>query len=159
MPSSLPCAFLWNVRQKYHIIPEHPNVKITVFGIAIFLVLGIAFFVWFGGPPSLPDDSYMSHRGTTRAWFYCSILFLTGAGTACFGDREYGMFPPTSLRWLFIVFGVFIMAASAAWMHSLTSVWGGGKSASLLLLLIEAGRLPIRAGVTVCMLCESVRSV
>ena len=105
-------------------------MKISVIGIVIFLVLGIAFFAWFGGPPSVPADSYLSHRGTTRAWFYCSILFLTGAGTACFGDKEYGMFPPTSLRWLFIVLGVFIMAASAAWMHSLTSFWSEGKSVS-----------------------------
>ena len=133
-------------------------MKITVPGIVIFLVLGIAFFAWFGGPPSLPDDSYMSLRGTTRAWFYCSILFLTGAGTACFGDKEYGMFPPTSLRWLFIVFGVFIMAVSAAWIHSMKSVWGGSRSVSSL-LLIEAGRLPIRVGITVRLICESVRSV
>ena len=42
------------------------------------------------------------------------------------------MFPPTSLRWLFIVFGVFIMAVSTAWMHSLTNALTPNSSASLL---------------------------
>ena len=67
-----------------------------------------------------------------RAWLYSSLLFVAGAGTACFGDQEYGMFPPTSLRWLFIVLGIFIMAVSSAWMHALTKTWTRDSSAVLL---------------------------
>lgn len=103
--------------------PSAHSMKITVIGIVAFLVLVVAFFAWFGGPPVLQDDPSMSAPRIVRAWFYCSVLFLAGAGTACFGDKEYGMFPPTSLRWLFIVFGVVIMAVSATWMHSLTKAW------------------------------------
>jgi hypothetical protein len=106
-------------------------VKITVVGIVVFLVLVVAFFAWFGGPPTIPDASSMTHRGVFRAWFYCSLLFVSGAGTACFGEREYGMFPPTSLRWLFIVVGFLVMAASTAWMHVLTEAWKSDMSANL----------------------------
>ena len=97
----------------------HPNVKITVLGTVFFIVLVAAFFAWFGVPPTIAGDFHLSRRGISRAWFYCSLLFVTGAGTACFGDKEYGMFPPTSLRWLVIAFGVLIMVISTAWMHSM----------------------------------------
>jgi len=93
-------------------------VNITVPGIVVFTVLVVAFFAWAGGPPTMPDDYYMTRRAL-RFWFYCSLLFVAGAGTACFGDKQYGMFPPTSLRWLFIIFGVFIMAVSTVWIYSL----------------------------------------
>jgi hypothetical protein len=106
-------------------------VKITVPGITAFLVLVVAFFAWFGGP-TLPDDSSMTRRGFGRSWLHCSILFVVGAGTACFGDKEYGMFPPTSLRWLYVIFGVFIMVISTAWMHSLAKTWARNSSASQL---------------------------
>jgi hypothetical protein len=95
-------------------------MKITVLGIIAFIALIGAFFVWFGGPPEVPDGVAVSRRGFGRAWLYCTMLFITGAGTACFGDFEYGMFPPTSLRWLFVLSGGAVMAASALWMHSLT---------------------------------------
>ena len=107
-------------------------MKITIVGIIAFLVLVVAFFAWFGGPPTLPEASHMTRHGFGRSWLYCSILFVVGAGTACFGDKEYGMFPPTSLRWLYIVFGVFIMLVSTAWMHSLAKTWGRSSSAYIL---------------------------
>lgn len=100
-------------------------MKITLPAILIFLVIVIGFFLWFGGPQRLPADSILSQRRVTKAWLYCSLLFVAGAGTSCFGDKEYGMFPPTSLRWLFIIFGAFIMVVSAIWMHSLrTAAYG-----------------------------------
>jgi hypothetical protein len=104
-------------------------MKITLIGILAFLVLVAGYFVWFGGPLTLPDDPSMTDRGIVRSWYYCSLLFVAGAGTACFGDKEYGMFPPTSLRWLFIFFGIVIMAVSATWMHSLKKAWADRSSA------------------------------
>ena len=97
-------------------------MKISVHGIVFFIVLVASFFAWFGGPPTDPGDYQLSRRGIGRAWFYCALLFVTGAGMACFGDKEYGMFPPTSLRWLVIAFGVGIMVVSTAWMHSMIKV-------------------------------------
>lgn len=107
------------------------NVKITIIGIIVFLVLVVVFFAWFGGPPTFPDASSMTRRGIGRSWLYCAILFVAGTGTACFGDKDYGKFPPTSLRWLFIVFGVLIMVVSAAWMHLLTKTPSRSPSALL----------------------------
>lgn len=75
--------------------------------------------------------SSMARRGATRAWFQCGLLFVGGAATACFGDKEYGLFPPTSLRWLFIIFGVVIMAVSGLWMHALKEAWSNAKKMSL----------------------------
>ena len=108
-------------------------MRITIPGILIFLALVVGFFLWVGGPPKLSDDydSRYALRRVNRAWFYCAVLFVAGAGTACFGDKEYGMFPPTSLRWLFIIFGALIMLAAAAWMHSLRTAISGSEQASL----------------------------
>ena len=108
-------------------------MKLTIPGILVFLVLVVGLFVWVGGPPQLPDDSdsRYARRRINRAWFYCAVLFVAGAGTACFGDKEYGMFPPTSLRWLFIIFGALIMLAAAAWMHSLRTAITGNEHVSL----------------------------
>jgi hypothetical protein len=104
-------------------------MKITIPGILVFLALVAGFFWWIGGPPKLPAgfDSGYARGGVNRAWFYSAALFIAGAGTACFADQEYGMFPPTSLRWLFIIFGAVIMLVAAAWMHSLGTAMSGNK--------------------------------
>ena len=107
-------------------------MKFTLPGIVCFIVLVAAFFAWFGGPPTLPDEFPITRRGIGRAWFSCSLLFVAGAGTACFGDKEYGLFPPASFRWLFIVVGIVVMGVTAAWMHSLIQAWTRNASAFLL---------------------------
>jgi hypothetical protein len=61
----------------------------------------------------------MSQRGFNKAWLYTYLLFIGGAGCACFGDKHYGRFPQVSLRWLFVIIGVILMAVSAVWMHTL----------------------------------------
>ena len=110
-------------------------MKITILGIAVFLVVIIAFFGWLAAPWTLPDgDSYVVHHGLVRAWLSCSILFVAGAGTACFADKQYGLFPPTSLRWLFIVLGAFIMVVSAALMHLIMTSWAHGVRDSAVIL-------------------------
>jgi hypothetical protein len=93
-------------------------MKITRPGILIFLGLVVVFFLWFGIPHGLPTDSIIAKRRVTNAWLY-SLLFVFGAGTACFGEREYGMFPPSSLRWLFIILGSGIMIIAVTSMHLL----------------------------------------
>ena len=104
-------------------------MKITVIGVIAFTVLVGAFFWWIGGMPFSDETSYAIRREAGKAWIHCAALFIAGAGTACFGDKEYGMFPPTSLRWLYILFGVLIMVVSGIWMHSMKTVWGEKRSA------------------------------
>ena len=106
-------------------------MKITLPGTVCFIVLVVAFFAWFGGPPTLPDEFPITRRGIGRAWFHCSLLFVTGAGTACFGEKEVGLFPPISLRWLFIAVGIAIMGVTTVWMHSLIQAWTHHASAFL----------------------------
>lgn len=43
--------------------------------------------------------------------------------TGCFGDHEYGMFPPASLRWLFMVAGTLAMVAGGLWMQAQSQAW------------------------------------
>jgi hypothetical protein len=105
-------------------------MKITPLAVLIFLLLIVGFFAGFGGPPVLPDMELMGRRGVWRAWSYCAALFVAEAGTACFGDQEYGLFPPTSLRGLFIALGVIAMVASAVWMDALLKTWPNTKRAS-----------------------------
>lgn len=99
--------------------PNLRNMKITIQSSLLFLLLVTGFFLWFGGPQKLPPGSVLSQHHFTRVWIYCSLLFVVSAGTACFGDKEYGMFPPASLRWLFIIVGVLAMVAAVLWMHSI----------------------------------------
>ena len=99
-------------------------MKITLVGILVFVALVVTFFALVGHPPKLHYAYNAAGPDLYRSWFYCWALFVAGAGVACFGDKEYGMFPPTSLRWLFILLGVFMMIVSSAWMHGLTTLSG-----------------------------------
>ncbi|MGV3531640.1 MAG: hypothetical protein ACO1QR_04665 [Chthoniobacteraceae bacterium] len=105
-------------------------MKITLTGILIFIALVVGFFLWIGGVPDTESTSHMARRGASRAWFQCGLLFVGGAATACFGDKEYGLFPPTSLRWLFIVLGVLVMLISGLWMQTMKEAWRSAKEMS-----------------------------
>jgi drug/metabolite transporter (DMT)-like permease len=94
-------------------------MKITIAGVVVFVVLVAAFFLWFGGPQKLPAGVRTPAKPRDQNWFYCAALFVVAAVTACFGDKEFGMFPPTSLRWLFIIVGALMMIVSALWMNSI----------------------------------------
>lgn len=99
-------------------------MKFSVLGAVVFVVLVAGFFWWFGGPGGLSDNPEFSMPAATRrAWFYCSLCFVGSAGTACFGDKQYGLFPPASLRWLFILGGIVGMAIGVLWMHGLSIVF------------------------------------
>lgn len=97
-------------------------MRFTLPTLLIFAVVISGFFLIFGLPVDLDSDSPLSQRRINRAWLYCSLLFVSGTVTACFGDKQYGLFPPVSLRWAFILFGGFIMIASVAWMYSLQTL-------------------------------------
>jgi len=100
------------------------EAKITPLRILIFAVLVAGFLMWFGyWPAHVPRDSYFDRRRISTAWIACASLFCAGAGLACFAEREYGMFPPTSLRAFIIAGGVALMLVAVLWMHSLRAAF------------------------------------
>jgi hypothetical protein len=100
------------------------TLRITPLRILSFAAFLAVFFLWFGyWPADVPREEYFFHRRIVRAYFSCAALFVAATGLACFGDQQYGMFPPTSLRPILIVLGALLMLASAAWMHSLRTAY------------------------------------
>ena len=115
---------------------EMGSFSITPQRLIVFLVLGGAFFWWCGfWPGDIPRDDYFDRRRIMRAWFACSALFLGGAATACFGEHQYGLFPPTSLRPLLMVIGAITMLVAVVWMHSVRMGFRSYYPPSALLLL------------------------
>src|SRR5688572_18402427 len=104
-------------------------MKITAAGVIAFVLLVGAFFWWSGKMPFSDEASDIIRIEAGDAWFHCAALFVAGAGSACFGDKEYGMFPPTSLRWLYIVCGVLVMVGSGIWMYSMKTAWAEKRTA------------------------------
>ena len=78
---------------------------------ALFIVLLAAFFVW--ATIAIPTPA------VNRAAGYCAIVYIGGAWLLCFGDFEYGLFPPKSLRPLFVIGGIALMAIAIALVHLL----------------------------------------
>jgi hypothetical protein len=99
-------------------------LRVTPLRLLLFAALVAGFFLWFGyWPADVPRDEYFSHRRVGSTYFWCAALFVSATGLACFGEQEYGMFPPTSLRPVLIVLGAVLMLAAATWMHSLRSAY------------------------------------
>jgi hypothetical protein len=99
------------------------EMKASMGSVVVFLLLAIAFFAW-AGPPPLGDASYRTFRYFVRPWIYGSVLFLCGAGFACFARKGSSTFPPTAPqwllglpRWILIAFGILAMIAGIAWVH------------------------------------------
>lgn len=97
-------------------------IRVTPLRLVVFAALVAAFFAWFGyWPADVSRVEYFSPRRVARAYLACAALFVAAAGLACFGEYEYGLFPPTSLRPVLIGFGGFVMLVAVIWMHSLSS--------------------------------------
>ncbi len=94
-------------------------MKITNIRITVFAMLVTAFFVRCGSA-SGPSGGYNPWRSVV----YAAMLFLMGAGIACFVNRGEGTFPPGSPSWLFklppwvfVIGGILIMGLGAAFMR------------------------------------------
>ena len=81
------------------------------------LVLLLAGFWWIGGfdlsatmPKNHPDF---------RAMLYRITLFAIGAGCVTIVEHETGTLDRTSLRWLYIVLGIILIAAAVTWTRAL----------------------------------------
>lgn len=94
----------------------HFTVKRVAFLIA--LIVGFYFLGGFDAP-SLAQDSVLSQRRVTRAWFYGVVLFLTGAVSATIVDHFVGTMDRSNLRVLYIIMGVIVMVGSSLYIRGL----------------------------------------
>lgn len=83
----------------------------------LLLLLLLGRFWWIGGfdlSATLPKGS-----PNARAMLYRIAMFVIGAGCMTIVEHEVGNLDRTSLRWLYILLGVILMAAAVTWTRAL----------------------------------------
>ncbi len=89
------------------------------------LLACLAGFAILGG--FTPPESHLGYENIptkgVRAWLYCVAMFVTGAVSATVVDHWVGIMPPSSLRPLYVIAGVLLMAAFVIWYSSLLGSW------------------------------------
>lgn len=86
----------------------------------ILLVL-LGVFAALGGFSNPALNAEFHSARMTKAWFYCMILYITGAGSATVVDHWVGLIDRSNIRWLYVILGVLLMGSSLVWMHVLRS--------------------------------------
>lgn len=87
--------------------------------LAAFLI--IFFLVGGFSAPVVDPESYLDPRRIRKAWTYCVILFLVGAGCASIVDHYVGTIDRSNLRILYIIMGVLAMLGSSFYIYSIKS--------------------------------------
>lgn len=89
----------------------------------LLLALCLGAFAILGGfsPPALDraTQQTLSITNTTDPWLKCVTLFIAGAVCVSLVDHRVGLMEPINLRPLYIVLGVIVMSASAAWLYAI----------------------------------------
>lgn len=96
------------------------EINFTLRRVAVLTGL-IALFWILGGftNPGLDPGGYLDSRRIMKAWTYCIILYLTGAGSATIVDHFVGTLDRSNLRLLYLILGVLLMLSSLLWLHVL----------------------------------------
>lgn len=86
--------------------------------LALLAVLfgGFVLLGGFSAPQTNEDHSPASVR---KAWFYCVLLFATGAASASVVDHYTGTMSHSNLRSVYVLFGVLLMATGVFWLKIL----------------------------------------
>ncbi|HEX5790973.1 MAG TPA: hypothetical protein VFY13_07450 [Luteolibacter sp.] len=96
------------------------SVNFSIRRILPLLALLILFAICGGFSPWTPaPDAMIEPTRLTKGWFYCVLMFLSGAVSATLIDHEVGSLDRTSLRSLYVILGVLLMLGSGFWMYSL----------------------------------------
>ena len=103
----------------------------------LLLISLLAIFGMLGGfiPPVLPEETGLSSARVTKAWFYCVLMFLSGAISTSIVDHHVGLIDRINLRLLYIIIGVGLMIGSIVWLRSLR------ETADDKLSMLKAGTL------------------
>ncbi len=96
------------------------EINFTLRRLAVLTAL-IGLFWLLGGfsNPGLDPGGYLDSRRITKAWTYCIILYLAGAGSATIVDHFAGNLDRSNLRLIYIILGVLLMLSSLLWLHVL----------------------------------------
>lgn len=85
----------------------------------VCLVALLAIYYFLGGFTRLDTRGTDYSIGQfNRVWSYMMLLYCSGAISITLVDHEIGMFPPTSLRFLYVILGLILMGASVTWLVS-----------------------------------------
>jgi hypothetical protein len=98
--------------------------RLALFGACIALFFFLGGFDW----PEVGDDSLMNPAQVHKAWMWCVVMFLVGAGSVALVDHNVGLMEPANLRLLYIIIGVLLMAGSFIWQRSLKQGAAGPES-------------------------------
>ena len=86
------------------------------------LLAGLLALFWLLGgfsPVAMSGDSFHDPRRVARAWRYCIMLYIAGAGCVSVVDHCAGNLDRTNLRAAWILLGCVLMAGSGLWLHIL----------------------------------------
>lgn len=87
----------------------------------LLLMAFLAIFAVVGGftPPSVSTDSMLDPHRVAKAWWYCVLLFISGAVSASLVDHFLGTLGRSNIRLLYIIIGIALMIGAYIWMSSL----------------------------------------
>lgn len=94
--------------------------------VVALIVLLVVFALLDGFTPPFFDEEMSTGFSSTRlmrGWFYCVLLFVSGAVLATVVDHWVGLMPPSNWRPLYMIGGVVLMVVAVVWYRSMLSAW------------------------------------
>jgi hypothetical protein len=85
----------------------------------LLLAAWLGGFAYFGGFSASQTDEDHSPARAGKAWFYCVVLFVTGAASASVVDHYAGTVSYSNLRPAYVLLGVLLMATGLFWLRLL----------------------------------------
>ena len=92
------------------------EIRLTLLRVLSLLLL-LAGFWWVGGFDAAATSAI--GRPDFRAMLYRATLLIIGAGCVTVVEHEIGHLDRTSLRWLYILLGIILMAAAVTWTRAM----------------------------------------
>lgn len=85
----------------------------------LLLAVLLGAFASLGGFSAPQADEEHSPARARKAWFYCVLLFTTGAACACVVDHYTGTMSHSNLRPVYVLLGGLLMGTGLFWMKIL----------------------------------------